>query len=104
MARISKRQRRRFLQALEQTGNARASARLADTGRRTAYDWRTRDHDFAKAWDDALRRHSDKQMLKAYQLGLPGSTEAVLAMLQRAQDEARASLEACAEATLKVPG
>ena len=28
-------------------------------------------------------------MLKAYQLDLPGSTEAILAMLQRAQSEAR---------------
>ena len=28
-------------------------------------------------------------MLKTYQLGLPGSTEAILAMLQRAQSEAR---------------
>ena len=63
-----------------------------------------RDPDFAKAWDNALRRHSDKQTLKAYQLGLPGSTKALLAMFQRAQGEARASLEACAEATLKVPG
>ena len=43
-------------------------------------------------------------MLKAYQLGLPGPTEAILAMLQRAQDEARASLEACTEATPKAPG
>ena len=64
----------------------------------------TRDPDFAKAWDDDLRRHSDKQTVKAYQLGLPGSTEAILAMLQHARDEARASLEARTEATPKAPG
>ena len=92
MARITKRRRKEFLAALEQTGNARASARLAGIGRRTAYDWRARDPDFAKAWDYNLRRHSDKQALQAYQLGLPGSTKAVFAMFQRINDDHRSYL------------
>ena len=59
MARVSKRQRQRFLDELAQTGVVSSSARAAGIGRRTAYDWRDRDPGFARAWDDALDQAVD---------------------------------------------
>ena len=59
MARVSKRQRQRFLDALARTGVVSSSARAASIGRRTAYDWRDRDPGFAQAWDNALDQAVD---------------------------------------------
>ena len=61
VARVSKRQRQRFLQALARTGTVAESARQTNIGRRTAYDWRDRDPKFAQAWDNALDQAADNR-------------------------------------------
>ena len=43
-----------FLASLARTGSVRASARAAGVGRRTVYDRRERDLEFAAAWDAAF--------------------------------------------------
>lgn len=51
--------RRRFLDALEETGNVTAAARAARVSRSSAYHLRARDADFAGAWDTVLNTAMD---------------------------------------------
>ncbi len=61
-----------FLEALAASGLIRASARAVGIGRRTAYDRRDRDPEFAAAWDAALQpfrageRGCDRRPLAAF--------------------------------------
>jgi hypothetical protein len=51
--------RARFLAKLAAGYSIAAACRAERIGRRTAYDWRERDEDFAKAWDAAIEEGSD---------------------------------------------
>lgn len=51
--------RERFLQALREGYSPTKAARAAGAGRRTVYDWRERDADFRRLWDEALDEGSD---------------------------------------------
>jgi hypothetical protein len=42
-----------FLDSFAESGNVRASAMTAGVGRRTVYDWREKDPEFAAAFDEA---------------------------------------------------
>lgn len=55
--------RERFLEAIARTGNVKAACEAAKIGRRTAYDWRGADPEFAEAWDAAMEEAVD--MLEA---------------------------------------
>lgn len=46
--------KQRFLNALAESGNIGASAKKARVPRRTVYDWRASDPDFASTWDAAV--------------------------------------------------
>lgn len=46
--------RQAFLDALAETASVFAACRESGLARRTAYDWRAEDPDFAAAWDKAL--------------------------------------------------
>jgi hypothetical protein len=48
-----------FLAALAETANISEACRRTGAGRRTAYDWREADSEFAKGWDDALETGTD---------------------------------------------
>lgn len=52
-------QRADFLEALSETGNVTESAKMANVSRRTIYNWRAADEDFAKAWNDAAELGCD---------------------------------------------
>ena len=62
MARTDRTDRARevFLEALRETCNVSHAARTAGIGRRTAYDWRDADPDFAAAWQEAEDEAVDK--------------------------------------------
>lgn len=73
--------RRDFLAALAETGNVLKSCKRAKVGRRTVYDWRETDPEFATLWDaaaelgtdaledEAVRRATDGVTKPIYQLG-----------------------------------
>ncbi len=48
-------QRRRFLEALAESCNVRASAQVAGVSVQALYAWRARHQGFARAWGEALR-------------------------------------------------
>lgn len=51
--------REAFLLALEDTANVSKACKRAKLPRRSAYDWRDDDADFAAAWDAAVDRGTD---------------------------------------------
>ncbi|AEV24612.1 hypothetical protein Dsui_0192 [Azospira oryzae PS] len=48
-----------FLLALEDTANVTKACKKSRLARRSAYEWRDDDPDFARAWDEALERGTD---------------------------------------------
>lgn len=44
----------KFLETLLTTGNVSKACKIVSIGRRTAYEWREQDEEFAKLWDDAI--------------------------------------------------
>jgi hypothetical protein len=51
--------REAFLAALEKTANVSRACQTARIPRRSVYDWREADEEFAKAWEEALERGTD---------------------------------------------
>jgi len=60
----------RFLAVLSQGGSVTAAAEQAGIGRRTVYDWKAADADFAEAFEDAWQRGiaalEDEAVRRAY--------------------------------------
>lgn len=67
------RARETFLATLRETCNVSEAARAAKIGRRTAYDWRDADEDFAAAWDDAEDEAVDALEMRARERALDNS-------------------------------
>lgn len=66
-----------FLEVLGKTANVTEAARSAGIGRMTAYDWRSADEAFAKAWDDALEVSVDALEAEARRRAVEGWEEPV---------------------------
>ena len=66
-----------FLETLEKTGNITVSAKLVEIDRKTAYNHRDSDEEFAKAWDEALDKAIDLLEFEARRRGLRGVEEPV---------------------------
>ena len=54
------RQRAAFLEQLARCGSVHEAALRAGVNRGTVYRWRAKDPDFARRWDDAIRRRADE--------------------------------------------
>lgn len=67
------RARETFLATLRETCNVSEAARAAKIGRRTAYDWRDADEEFAAAWDDAEDEAVDALEMRARERALDNS-------------------------------
>lgn len=74
---LTSRQRAKFLKALAQTANVTASAQSVNINRRTIYDHRAADPEFAKAWDDALEQATDALEAEARRRAMEGVEEYV---------------------------
>ena len=57
--RLTKKQQERFVEHLRENGNVSAAARAVCIARRTPYGQRSRDAEFAKAWDEAIADYID---------------------------------------------
>jgi hypothetical protein len=66
-----------FLDALSETGNISESARIAGVPRRTVYDWRDADFQFAEAWAEAVERGVDALEDEATRRAKDGTEEPV---------------------------
>lgn len=78
------RARATFLQVLSDTCNVSEAARAAGIGRASAYDWRGKDPDFAKAWDEAEQEAVDKLEKVAWDRATAGVSDRMLELLLKA--------------------
>lgn len=66
-----------FLAALAQRGNVSEACQAAGIGRRTVYQWRDADKDFAAAWDGALDEAADTMEREAFRRAVEGTEKPV---------------------------
>lgn len=64
--------RETFLEALAKRGNITESAAAAGVARRTVYQWRDADPEFASAWDDALEQAADAMEAELWRRAVEG--------------------------------
>jgi hypothetical protein len=66
-----------FLAALARSPNVSAAALAAGVGRRTVYDYRAADDDFARRWDEALDESTDDLVGECYRRAREGCEKPV---------------------------
>ena len=76
-----------FLTTLRDTCNVSASARAAKMGRRTVYDWRDADPEFAAAWDEAEEEAVDDLEKVARDRAIDGSDRMMEILLKAHRPE-----------------
>jgi hypothetical protein len=70
--------RKAFLEELAiQEGDVSAAALAVGVGRRSMYDWREHDEDFAAEWDDVIGASTEKLEREAYRRAYEGVEEPV---------------------------
>lgn len=71
------RARETFIETLRGSCNVSESARAAGIGRRTAYEWREADEEFAAAWKDAEDEAADKLEREAWRRAVEGTDKPI---------------------------
>lgn len=71
------RARETFIETLRESCNVSEAARAAGIARRTAYDWRDGDAEFASAWDDAEQDAADKLEREAWRRAVEGTDKPI---------------------------
>jgi hypothetical protein len=68
----------RFLDVLRETCNVSEAAKAAGIGRRTAYEWRDDNPEFAAAWHEAEQEAADRLEREAWRRGVEGVDKPVI--------------------------
>ena len=79
--------RAKFLASLEEGNSIARAARDAGVGPSTAYEWRTAEPEFAKAWDDAVETGTDGLEDEAIKRAKNGSDTLLIFMLKGRRPE-----------------
>lgn len=75
------RAQRSFLNILRVSCNVAGACRAAKIGRRTAYDWREADPEFAQAWKDAEDEAADALEQVAWKRATEGQSDRLMEIL-----------------------
>lgn len=78
------RARENFLKQLAENCNVADAARVAGVPRRTVYNWRSADPEFAKAWEDAEQEAADKLEAEAWKRATVDKSDRMLEILLKA--------------------
>jgi hypothetical protein len=73
--------KRKFLNILRVSCNVAGACRTAKIGRRTAYDWREADAEFAQAWADAEQEAADALEQEAWKRATVGQSDRLMEIL-----------------------
>lgn len=82
-----------FLAELGERGSVYHAAKAAGVGRRTVYNWREDDGDFAKAWDDAIEDCVDMVEESLFQRAKKQDTVAAIFFLKNNRAKYRERVE-----------
>jgi hypothetical protein len=66
-----------FIDALRQCGNVQEACESSGVPRRTAYNWRDADADFAAAWEGAVEEAADRMEREAFRRAVEGTNKPV---------------------------
>lgn len=77
----------KFIAFLREDPTVSLACEHIDRDRTTVYEWREKDEDFAKAWDDALERAKDVGRSSIYRRGILGWEEPMVSMGKVVYDE-----------------
>jgi hypothetical protein len=80
-ARFTDGRRKRFIDALAESGNVTLAARAAVVSRQHAYELRGLDDAFAKAWEEAEQVAADRLEAEAWRRGVDGVAEPLASMI-----------------------
>lgn len=81
----------RFLAAFRETGLVKDACEVAGVGRRTVYDHRQRDEDFALAWAEVEQETTEQMEREAYRRGVEGVVEPIVSAGKHVTDVRRYS-------------
>ena len=81
---VTDRARCKFLATLAECCNVSEAARSAGVTRKTAYDWRNSDPDFAAAWEEAIEEAADKLEQVAWDRATVDKSDRMLEILLKA--------------------
>ncbi len=87
MPRTRRTRKKRLLQALAAGLSVKAACEVAGIGRRTAYDWRNEDQEFASAWDEAIETGTDALEDEALSRAMNGSDTMLIFLLKARRPE-----------------
>lgn len=85
-SRTAQRARDLFLEELARRGIVTDACQVAGIGRRTVYEWRDADPEFAQQWEDALERAIQVAEREAWRRGVEGVDEPVFGRIGKDQD------------------
>ncbi len=74
--------REKFLTALREAGTVTHACEAAGIGKRTAYDWREADTDFAREWDAVIESVADDLEHEAKRRAIEGSDTLLIFLLK----------------------
>jgi hypothetical protein len=75
-----------FLAELALRGNISDAARAAGVSRRTPYEWRDADPDFAAAWQEALETAIDAMEREAHRRAFEGTSKPIIGRVGKDED------------------
>lgn len=78
--------REMFLGELRKRGNVSEAARAAKVGRKTVYQWKDAEPEFAAAWDEAIEQAIDAMEAEAYRRAVEGYDEPVFGRVAKDED------------------
>jgi uncharacterized protein YdbL (DUF1318 family) len=78
--------REAFLKELRRRGNVSDAARKAGVGRKTVYEWREAEPDFAAAWDEAIEAAMDAMESEAWRRAVEGTRKPLIGRVGKDQD------------------
>jgi len=84
---LTRARRRRFLEALAETGVVSLAARIAGTSRTRVYELRKGDEEFATAWEDAEERAADALEAEAWRRAVDGVPEPLVSAGKVVRDD-----------------
>jgi hypothetical protein len=86
---VTARKKALFVEAMAARPNVGAAAKVAGIPRKTAYQWRENDPEFAEAWDEAKEATLDRAEEKLVDIGQEGNVVALFGYLKAYREQFR---------------
>jgi hypothetical protein len=90
-----------FLRELRRRGNVSDAAKKAGVGRKTVYEWKAAEADFAAAWDEALEAAIDALESEAWRRAVEGTRKPLIGRVEKDRDDVIAYVREYSDALMQ---